>query len=111
MLRDTRAAGNSGYEERVVPFASGDGFRCNLVHVSGARPPVKGPVLLVHVIYRDPNVYDVYCEPFADRVTLARRGGLEEKRRLVQRYAERLEHYVRRAPSNWFNFYDFWQHR
>ena len=66
-------------------------------------------MLLVHVIYRDPNLYDVYCEPFEDRVTLARRGGLEQKRELVQRYAERLEHYVRQAPSNWFNFYDFWE--
>ena len=26
----------------------------------------------------------------------------------VQRYAERLEHYCRLAPYNWFNFYDFW---
>ncbi len=26
----------------------------------------------------------------------------------VQRYAERLEHYARKAPDNWFNFYDFW---
>ncbi|CAL1240024.1 lipid A biosynthesis acyltransferase [Candidatus Methylocalor cossyra] len=27
---------------------------------------------------------------------------------LMQRYAERLEHYCRLAPYNWFNFYDFW---
>ena len=23
-------------------------------------------------------------------------------------YAQRLEHYARAAPYNWFNFYDFW---
>ncbi len=23
-------------------------------------------------------------------------------------YAQRLEHYCRQAPYNWFNFYDFW---
>jgi predicted LPLAT superfamily acyltransferase len=26
----------------------------------------------------------------------------------TQRYVERLEHYVRLAPYNWFNFYPFW---
>lgn len=52
--------------------------------------------------------YDLYCEPFAERVTLPRgdrQGALAEH---VRRYAERLEHYVRKAPDNWFNFYDFW---
>jgi len=34
--------------ERVVPFASGDGLQCNLIHVWGERTPHKGPVLLVH---------------------------------------------------------------
>jgi len=27
----------------------------------------------------------------------------------LARYVARLEHYARRAPYNWFNFYDFWQ--
>ena len=27
---------------------------------------------------------------------------------MAQRYADRLEHYTRLAPDNWFNFYDFW---
>jgi predicted LPLAT superfamily acyltransferase len=26
-----------------------------------------------------------------------------------QRYAERLSHFCRIAPYNWFNFFDFWQ--
>jgi pimeloyl-ACP methyl ester carboxylesterase len=34
--------------ETVVPFTAVDGFRCNLIHVRGERPPSKGPVLLVH---------------------------------------------------------------
>jgi len=34
--------------ERTVEFTSGDGFTCNLIHVSGSRPASKGPVLLVH---------------------------------------------------------------
>jgi pimeloyl-ACP methyl ester carboxylesterase len=34
--------------ERTIPFTSGDGFQCNLINVRGDRPPVKGPVILVH---------------------------------------------------------------
>ena len=34
--------------DRIVPFLSGDGFQCNLIHVEGARTASKGPVLLVH---------------------------------------------------------------
>jgi predicted LPLAT superfamily acyltransferase len=29
-------------------------------------------------------------------------------RQCAERYAQRLEHYCRLAPFNWFNFYDFW---
>ena len=36
------------FEEHVVPFAAGDGFPCNLIHVQGERPPTRGPVILVH---------------------------------------------------------------
>lgn len=34
--------------EEVVPFAAGDGLECNLIHLTGAQAPAKGPVLLVH---------------------------------------------------------------
>ena len=30
---------------------------------------------------------------------------------MIQRFADRLAHYARSAPYNWFNFYDFWQRR
>lgn len=33
--------------ERIVPFTSGDGMECNLIHVRGDMTPTKGPVLLV----------------------------------------------------------------
>jgi predicted LPLAT superfamily acyltransferase len=66
------------------------------------------PVLLVFSLYRDPNVYEIHCEEFAERIELPRNGGLEAKRALVQRYADRLAHYVKLAPENWANFYDFW---
>jgi predicted LPLAT superfamily acyltransferase len=28
--------------------------------------------------------------------------------RVAGQYARRLEHFCRRAPLQWFNFYDFW---
>ena len=35
-------------ETTVVPFTAGDGMALNLHHVTGPRPPTRGPVLLVH---------------------------------------------------------------
>lgn len=70
---------------------------------------LRVPVLLAFALYRRPNIYDLYCEPFAE-VLYAKRS--ERKAALtahIQRYAERLEHYCRLAPNNWFNLYDFWQ--
>ena len=69
---------------------------------------LRCPVLLIFCIGRDPNVYEVHCEHFADRIELPRRHDEEALRKVVQRYACRLEHYARRAPDNWFNFYDLW---
>ena len=66
------------------------------------------PIYLTFSIYRAPNRYDCYCEPFAEKVEL-RRGHREEGiAEYVQRYARRLEYYCRLEPGNWFNFFDFW---
>lgn len=40
--------GSRKLHEDFVPFASGDGLQCNLIHLQGDRTPHKGPVLLVH---------------------------------------------------------------
>lgn len=69
---------------------------------------MKCPVYLVFGLYRAPNRYDLSCEPFADKLHLPRRDRQQGLRDVVQRYADRLEHYARQAPDNWFNFYDFW---
>ena len=70
---------------------------------------MKCPVYLTFGLYRRPNRYDLSCEPFADRLHLPRRKREAALQEVVQRYADRLEHYARSAPDNWFNFYDFWQ--
>lgn len=70
---------------------------------------MKCPVYLTFGLYRRPNRYDLSCEPFADSLHLPRRNREAALQAVVQRYADRLEHYARSAPDNWFNFYDFWQ--
>jgi predicted LPLAT superfamily acyltransferase len=66
------------------------------------------PVLLAFGLHTPPDRYDLYCEPFAERIALPRRGRDEAVAAWAARYAQRLEAYVRRAPYDWFNFYDFW---
>ncbi len=70
---------------------------------------LKCPVYLTFGLYRDPDRYELHCEPFAERVELPRKERQEALARYAQEYAARLEHYVRSAPDNWFNFYDFWR--
>jgi len=52
--------------------------------------------------------YDVHFEPLREQVVLPRRARAEALAQLAADYAARLEHHARRAPLEWFNFYDFW---
>jgi predicted LPLAT superfamily acyltransferase len=70
---------------------------------------LKCPVYLVFGLYYEPNRYELYCEPFAECLELPRAQRQAALQAVVQRYAERLEHYARLAPDNWFNFFDFWK--
>ncbi len=70
---------------------------------------LRCPVYLVFGLYREPNRYDLHCEPFADVIELPRARREECLAEVVQRYADRLQVYARSAPDNWFNFFDFWQ--
>jgi len=70
---------------------------------------LKAPVYLTFGLARGSRGYDLFCEPFADRIELPRKDRDAALRAYVARYAERLEHYVKKAPDNWFNFYDFWR--
>ncbi|MFO0606602.1 MAG: hypothetical protein U0324_25750 [Polyangiales bacterium] len=69
---------------------------------------LRCPVFLTFGLYRDPNRYDLYCEPFADPLVLERGDREGALQRAAQRYADRLAHHCRLAPDNWFNFYDYW---
>jgi predicted LPLAT superfamily acyltransferase len=69
---------------------------------------LRCPIYLTFGLYRAPNRYDLYCEPLAQHLELPRGAREAALAAHVQRYADRLEHYCRLAPDNWFNFYDFW---
>ncbi len=69
---------------------------------------LKCPVYLVFGLYREPNRYDLHCEPFAENLNFPRKERDRHVQELVQRYANRVEEFSRQAPNNWFNFFDFW---
>lgn len=90
-----------------VPFVDGQaGFPLTPWQIAA----VLGlPVMLAFGLYRGGNRYDLVFEPFSDGIDLprgARAAGLPP---LIVRYAARLEHHLRDAPYNWFNFYNFWE--
>ena len=67
------------------------------------------PVYLFFCV-QEGESYCTYLEPFAERVELPRKGRDAALREYVRRYARRLEELCVRAPYQWFNFYDYWQH-
>ncbi len=69
---------------------------------------LKCPIYFIVALYQAPNRYSLYCEPFAESIELPRGGREQAVVEYVQRYADRLAHYCRLAPYNWFNFFDFW---
>ena len=69
---------------------------------------LKCPVYLTFGLFFEPNRYELFCEPFSERVELPRGQREEALQEVVQRFATRLEAYVRKAPDNWFNFFPFW---
>lgn len=77
----------------------------------------QGPYVLAHALgcpvyllfcLKERGRYRLYFEPFAERIELPRRERAAHLAAHARRYAERLEHYCRKAPFQWFNFFDFW---
>ncbi len=70
---------------------------------------LKVPVLLFFGLYLGKNRYALHFEQFADEIQIRREHRDSDIQLWTQRYADRLAHYARSAPFNWFNFYDFWE--
>jgi len=66
------------------------------------------PVVLMLALYRGGNRYDLYFERLVETPKVDRGSRDAMIRHWATSYAQRLEHYCRLAPYNWFNFYDFW---
>jgi len=66
------------------------------------------PVILFFGLYHGGNRYEIFFERFAEEIVLNRNRRAEDIQHWTQRYVDRLEHYARLAPYNWFNFYPFW---
>ena len=67
-------------------------------------------VIFMVGLYRGGRRYDVRFETLAD-FSQASANAAERERAVheaLRRYVERLESLCREAPSNWFNFFDFW---
>jgi predicted LPLAT superfamily acyltransferase len=67
------------------------------------------PIVLGFGVYHGGNRYTAHFELFAEGVKLPRQNRDAAITEFAQRYAQRLEHYARAAPYNWFNFYDYWK--
>jgi len=70
---------------------------------------MKIPVYQFFGVYRGGNRYDIHFELLTDALDVSRGERAAVAAHLVEQYASRLEHYAKKAPYNWFNFYDFWQ--
>jgi len=67
------------------------------------------PVIIFFGLYRGKNRYEIYFETLTDKIDVPRKDRDTEIERLIRRYVERLDYYLKLAPLNWFNFYDFWE--
>lgn len=67
------------------------------------------PVILCFGLYRGGRRYTLSFELFAEQIDIPRDSRHQALDVILHRYAQRLEHYARLEPYNWFNFYDFWQ--
>lgn len=95
------------------------GSRTVDVDFLGDKAPLPiGPYIIagllqcpVHLLFclRQDGRNHVYFEPFAERIAWTRPTRDAVLAAHAQRFAARLEHYVRLSPLQWFNFYPFWR--
>jgi len=70
---------------------------------------LRRPVVFMTGLYLGGNRYAIHFEPLADFSTVARDQRDAALDGAITRYAALLDQYCRKAPYNWFNFFDFWQ--
>ncbi len=69
---------------------------------------LQRPVVMMIGVYRGGRTYEVFFETLAEATETRPHDSAAWLDDIMRRYVERLEHYCREAPFNWYNFYDFW---
>ena len=69
---------------------------------------LKCPVFTLFCIKQN-NKQVIYFDPFSEGRSVPRKQREAVIQQSVEKFANRLEHYCKKAPLQWFNFYDFWQ--
>ncbi len=102
----------------VNPQRGGEWRVCWSRFIGQAAPFPQGPFILAAILrcpvnllfaLRQQGKLRIYCEPFADPLLLPRADRQQALQHIIDRYAERLEHYALQSPLDWFNFFDFWR--
>jgi len=70
---------------------------------------LKVPVFTCFGLYLGGNRYQIHFDLLNETLNVKREDRPQAIEDFTCRYAARLEQYTRKAPYNWFNFYDFWQ--
>lgn len=89
------------------------------VHILGADARLPGgpfrmaallrrPVVFMTGLYLGGNRYAIHFDALADFSAVARGQRDAAVQAAITRYAALLDQYCRKAPYNWFNFFDFW---
>jgi predicted LPLAT superfamily acyltransferase len=70
---------------------------------------LRRPVIFMTGLYLGGNRYAIHFDHLADFSATAPGERDAAMQAALARYAELLDKYCRKAPYNWFNFFDFWQ--
>jgi predicted LPLAT superfamily acyltransferase len=97
-VRHTERSLQAPFLGRPAPFPQGAFVLASLLEC---------PVYLLFFLKIDGR-YRVFLEPFADPLVLPRFERREALERVIEHYATRLEEHCLMAPTQWFNFFDFW---
>ena len=107
MLADRTSANDTLYPVQIL------GTNANLPRGPFRMAAVlQRPVVFMTGLYLGGNRYAIHFDPLADfsNVACAERAKRDAAVEMaITRYAALLDQYCRKAPYNWFNFFDFWQ--
>lgn len=84
---------------RIAPFPQGPFILAGLLDC---------PVFSMFCL-KQQGRYHVHLQHFSQTLKGPRQGRMQRLEQAVIEYSQRLEHFAKAAPLQWFNFFDFWQ--